>query len=428
MQVKATSTAILLIILILGLALAIKTTTAKTPSHEIILSQNRSGFHSSSMEYPRIINVSDYEGDSDTERIQKALDDVPSEGATVFIPKGIWTASNLTARSRTIILGVNGTIIERPENTTEPFIKFENQVNFAVYNITIDGKDTPEATGMLVTNSTLFEIADSTFINISKNAIRVSGLCEHFTIRDNMFIECNVVSILLYGSPGERYIQNFEILNNFLMNGTNNGKIGVAYAANGTIENNTIMNCEFGIATRCISHIIITNNHIENCISYAIYLATLIGTLRDPGSDNIEIIGNYAANCNIGISRFYGTAPISNVTVENNEIIYNEQWDILADFPANFINNTITSSEKLKILETSVKFIGNVGIHGQPVIPGDINTDSRIDMKDIGCVARLFGSSPSSDGWNQLADIIGDEIIDMKDISFVAKKFGFECT
>jgi len=53
---------------------------------------------------------------------------------------------------------------------------------------------------------------------------------------------------------------------------------------------------------------------------------------------------------------------------------------------------------------------------------------TRADMKDIAYVVRLFGSSPSSDDWNQLADITGNEIIHMKDVSFVAEEFGFEYT
>jgi len=71
-----------------------------------------------------VINVSDYEGATPSERIQKALDDVPPDGAMVFIPEGIWEAYNLTARSKTIVIGVDGTIIRRPANTTTPFITF----------------------------------------------------------------------------------------------------------------------------------------------------------------------------------------------------------------------------------------------------------------------------------------------------------------
>lgn len=372
-----------------------------------------------------VINVSDYSGATDSERIQKALDDVPEEGAIVFIPEGTWEACNLTAKSKTILMGTNRTIMKRPANTTCPFITFKNQTSFIVLNLIFDGQNIPEATGILISSCTQFEILNNTFANISRNAIHVCGVCENFEIENNTFIKCDSASIILFGSPGERYIKNFVITNNFLTNGTNNGKIGVAFAANGTIANNTVINCEYGIATRCVSYITITNNHIENCVSYAIYLGT---QPADPGSDNIEIMYNYVANCNVGISRYYGSYPIHNVTLKNNSILYNEQWDIYANFPATFVNNTITSAGKLKILNTNVEFVGNIDAEGQPILPRDINNDFRIDMRDIGIVARLFGSSSSSDNWNPSADIIGDGVIDMKDIAFVATKFGFQYT
>jgi len=368
-----------------------------------------------------IINVSNYSGATDGERIQNALDDVPEEGAIVFIPGGIWKACNLTGQSKTILMGTNETIVRRPVNTTSPFITFEKRICFAVANIIFDGQNISEGTGILIMSCTQFEIVNNTFRDISRNAIRIIGTCEDFKIEKNEFIRCNIAPVILFGSPSERYIQNFTIVNNFLTKGTDNGKIGVAFAANGTIVNNTITNCEYGIATRCVSHIVIINNHIENCISYAIYLGTQPG---DPGSDNIEIIYNYAANCNIGISRYYGSQPIHNVTLKNNNILNNEQWDIYANFPAIFIKNTITSAEKLKILNTDVEFIGNIDVEGQPILLGDINNDLKIDIRDVAVVARLFGSSFSSDNWDPSGDIIGDGVIDMKDIAIVAKNFG----
>ena len=375
--------------------------------------------------YQTIINVSDYDGESDTERIQKALDDVPPEGAIVFIPQGTWEACNLTARSKTILIGTNKTIIKRPVNTTLPFVSFTNQTDFAVASIIFDGQNILQATGISITSSTQFEIINNTFVDISRNAIHINGVCENFKIEKNRFTRCNIATILLFGSPGERYITNFTITDNYLTDGTDNGKIGVAFSANGTIKNNTVLNCEYGIATRCVSHIILQDNRIEDCISYAIYLGTQPG---DPGSDNIRIIQSYIANCSIGISRYYGSHPICNITVQNNTLLYNEQWDIYTDFPATFINNTITSAEKLKILDTNTHFIGNRDIEDQPIMPGDIDDNLLIDMRDIGIVARLFGSDSSSHNWNPSADIIGDDVIDMKDIAFITSKYGSQYT
>jgi hypothetical protein len=63
-------------------------------------------------------------------------------------------------------------------------------------------------------------------------------------------------------------------------------------------------------------------------------------------------------------------------------------------------------------------------------IVGDLNTDGKVDMKDISLVARAFGTKPGDARWNPNADVTGptagvpDGKIDMRDISAVAKNFG----
>jgi hypothetical protein len=48
----------------------------------------------------------------------------------------------------------------------------------------------------------------------------------------------------------------------------------------------------------------------------------------------------------------------------------------------------------------------------------------RVDMKDIGYVAKRFMCTPLDSLWDPNADINGDNKIDMKDISTVARHFG----
>jgi hypothetical protein len=45
-------------------------------------------------------------------------------------------------------------------------------------------------------------------------------------------------------------------------------------------------------------------------------------------------------------------------------------------------------------------------------------------MKDIAFVARHFGQTPSSPGWDPRADVNGDGIVNMKDIAILARHFG----
>lgn len=367
-----------------------------------------------------LINVSDYAGETDYERIQKALNDVTPEGAIVFIPEGTWEACNLSAISNTIILGTNGTVLRRPQNTTAPFITFQNQANFAVLNITFDGQNVTDASGIQIVNGTDFRIADNVFQDVARHALHVTGQCQSFFVENNVFLHATGAPLLIFGSPSLRIINGFLVANNTLMMSDNNGKIGVAFAANGTVADNYLYNCTYGIATRCVSDLVIRNNRIENCTSYGIYLGTQPG---DVGSDNISIIENYISGSDIGIARYYGSGSMINITVRNNTIVNSIQSDIYADFQAFFVNNTLTSKDKVKLLTIPLQFTGNVDSNMTLMIPADVQGDGKVNMRDVGIVARLFQSSLGSDNWNPAADVIQNNVIDMKDISFVANCF-----
>jgi hypothetical protein len=65
--------------------------------------------------------------------------------------------------------------------------------------------------------------------------------------------------------------------------------------------------------------------------------------------------------------------------------------------------------------------------NGQVLVlwPGDIKLAYRkIDMKDIGYIAKRFGLPPSDPLWDSDADLNNDGKVDMKDIGTVAKYFG----
>jgi len=404
---------LLLTMLVIILSISIVTVTVRNEKNVIL---------KGSSENVPIINVTQYPGETDAEKIQNALNAVPPEGAIVFIPEGTWEACNLTAKSNTWIMGTNRTVIKRPANTTLPIIKFINCTNFSVSYVIIDGQNVEEARGIYVINCTNFSVYNNTFINIKKTAIRVVGCSENFAIKSNIFEHCNDATILLFGSPSTRIIRNFRIENNTLLNGEKNGKIGVAFSTNGIITKNKVINCEYGIATRNVSNITIIENEIINSSSYAIYLGTQI---CDPGTDNIFIGKNQIINCQIGIARYYGEYPIKNVTVESNIIIKSKEWDIYDDFPAFFVNNTITSIDKLKILTPASKFIKNKDINQTLIQPGDVDGNNIIDISDVSQVAIAYGKdSENGQEWNPSLDIIQDGKIDISDVSFVAANFG----
>ena len=57
-------------------------------------------------------------------------------------------------------------------------------------------------------------------------------------------------------------------------------------------------------------------------------------------------------------------------------------------------------------------------------IMGDINGDGKVDMKDVGYVARRFMCVPADPLWDSSADVNGDGKINMLDIGTVARHFG----
>jgi len=372
-----------------------------------------------------VIDVSKYLGATHSEQIQAALNAVPPSGAMVVVPEGVWQVANLTGVSNVIFTGRKGTILRLIAET--PIITFNCKDNFIVQNFTIDGADILGGSAIrVIGNSYNFTIRNNFFQDVKRAAVNielpeVGYEISDFTVTNNTFINCQDATIRIFGITGKRDIRRFHITQNRIMNALNNGKIAVAFAKDGLIANNQFINTEHGIATRSVSSITIEKNVIRNATNRAIYLGTNVG---DPGSDNITIKGNTITQSGIGLSKWYGSQTYKNILVYGNSIYNNTLSDIRADFPATFINNTITSRAKLEILDPCVKFINTKDIAGQLILPADLYGDLKIDIRDIAIVAKAYGSTEGSAYWNLIADVIKDGKIDTKDISFVAINYG----
>jgi hypothetical protein len=59
-----------------------------------------------------------------------------------------------------------------------------------------------------------------------------------------------------------------------------------------------------------------------------------------------------------------------------------------------------------------------------PGIPGDVNGDGVVDIKDLILVARAFNTTPASQNWNPNADVDNDSAIGIRDLIFVARNWG----
>jgi hypothetical protein len=87
-------------------------------------------------------------------------------------------------------------------------------------------------------------------------------------------------------------------------------------------------------------------------------------------------------------------------------------------------DETNTTNNKSADVWVIVSLAGDItGPNGWP--------DGKVDLRDIACVARAFGTKPGDTRWNPNADVTGrtgvpDGVIDMRDISAVARRFGQE--
>jgi predicted secreted protein len=57
-------------------------------------------------------------------------------------------------------------------------------------------------------------------------------------------------------------------------------------------------------------------------------------------------------------------------------------------------------------------------------IPGDVDGNGKVEIKDILLLAKAYGTNPQSLNWNPNLDVNGDDKVDIKDILIAAKNYG----
>lgn len=113
---------------------------------------------------------------------------------------------------------------------------------------------------------------------------------------------------------------------------------------------------------------------------------------------------------------------VSNVTLAaRNSTILDIQWPT-----SGFAMGNYTISAHLEPVPGESDIEDNNYTVGYTMITilGDVNGDGKVDMRDIGYVARKYGRSPASPLWDSNADINDDAKIDMRDIGIIARHYG----
>jgi parallel beta-helix repeat protein len=57
-------------------------------------------------------------------------------------------------------------------------------------------------------------------------------------------------------------------------------------------------------------------------------------------------------------------------------------------------------------------------------VPGDVDANHKVEIKDILLLAKAYGTNPQSPNWNPNLDVNGDDKVDIKDILIAAKNYG----
>jgi parallel beta-helix repeat protein len=152
------------------------------------------------------------------------------------------------------------------------------------------------------------------------------------------------------------------------------------------------------------------------------------------------VIGQgYSLHINVSIVNSGTNTETFNVTAYANVTIIDTSTDITLTRgnsttltfmwdTTNFVRGayilTVNATHVLNETDTA----DNILIDGWVIvtIPGDVNGDHKVNVKDIFAVAKAFGSYPGHPRWDPNMDINQDLIINVKDLFAVAKNFGKE--
>lgn|GEM_PF-3101583 len=129
---------------------------------------------------------------------------------------------------------------------------------------------------------------------------------------------------------------------------------------------------------------------------------------------------------NVSIMNLNETPEVFDVTLLSNATAIGTETGVNVSKGTSILSFTWnTANFKLGNYDLNV-LAGNLSVTSSVVltIPGDINGDFKVDMKDIALATRCFGSTPNSSNWNPNADINNDGTVNMKDIAIVARNVG----
>jgi hypothetical protein len=161
--------------------------------------------------------------------------------------------------------------------------------------------------------------------------------------------------------------------------------------------------------------IAVTNVTLYKTVVGQDYGVNIIVTLADLGTCNetfkVTAYANTSSITSQNVTLSSGTSTNFTLTWNTTGFAYGNYT--ISAYACPIPNETSTADNNF-----SFCFAVHVGV------PGDVNGDGKVDMRDIGAIARLFGVNYPSPQYNPNYDINCDGKIDMKDIAIAARNFG----
>jgi hypothetical protein len=162
-----------------------------------------------------------------------------------------------------------------------------------------------------------------------------------------------------------------------------------------------------------------------------IYLGSVRHLPYEMGMELPDTLGYRAKFIDATSLRLNGTVPVGPECVSYRDI----NGDSLLDLTLT-INRTVLSQFILSrnmttgnvTLFLTGRFYDNTLFGGSMLVtvrmPGDVNIDGRVDIKDLAQAAKSFGSYSDHPQWNPTSDENEDGKIDIRDLVLICKKFG----
>jgi hypothetical protein len=354
----------------------------------------------------------------------------------IYVPAGVWEINQTMVLSNNTLLygeGMGISVLRLANNSNTDMIRnadaTKGNCNITIRDLTFDGnRDNQNGSFRIMNfiNIVNLTVLRCEFMGSKYSAIYVfrSGVeakCENINItacifRDRKTLDGGDIFIRGYLGLPSAWIRNVIVDRNY---GFNNMKFAFMAVEKASITNNVLINSDRGIVFRGVMDSHVKNNTVldindDGGICYGgVWLESQVGLW----TKNITIEENKIIN---SLDHGIGSqgSNHTNVTIRRNLI---QNTTLPAIYCPSGTNFTCTENVVDKL--TDLVLPSGTTIKGNWIESLDFDKNRKIDMADIGPLAREFGKTQNSSDWNPKFDVYPDGKIDLHDIAPAAQNF-----